>query len=661
MDFFTHQENARKKTGLLMTYLMLAIAGITLSVYCVIRLFVYYLTTETDGLIAKKMAFFNLELLLGVSVCTLMLVIFGALFKLLALRSGGAIVAKSLGGRLIPQQARNPNERKILNIVEEMAIASGLPPPPVYLIPEKKSINAFAAGYRPETAVIGVTTGAINALSRDELQGVMAHEFSHILNGDMRMNIRLIGVLYGILLIALLGYKIIRGAAEAEKGSLPFLVLGGGLVAIGQIGVFFGHMIKSAVSRQREFLADASAVQFTRYPEGLSGALKKIGGLKRGSHIRHPKAEEASHMYFSNGLRRQAVGMLATHPPLHTRVKRLDPSFGGKFERLSATDLFAASKQKEPTPADSGGLSQAMPPIFKDIPIPDAAQPIILGTILAGSPSKSVLDSVGNPEPAHLEVARALLASIPDTLRDTAGSPDGARALIFAQLLRFSEDQRPKMLEFLERYLQEENRVLIQSLEKELADLPTGLYMPLAELCVPGLRELEAADYRQFKRLVQALVELDKNITLFEFALGNILFRTLDVHFDGEDRKPFAYYALTAIVPQASALLSAMARLGQATEEEAETAFYAAIKDGPKGSNQLIWLPPEKSRLRDIQHSLDTMNVLAYPIRKHVLQLCLACLLHDGKINIRETELFRAIAASLGCPVPVWLVGGEAS
>jgi Zn-dependent protease with chaperone function len=655
MDFFTHQESARRKTGILLTYLMLAVSGITFAIYAVIRFFMVYSDLES----LKKEPFIIPEVLGGVSILVVLLVGIGALYKLAVLRGGGSGIAKSLGGRLVPSHTQDPDERKVLNLVEEMAIASGLAPPPVYILPEENSINAFAAGYRPETAVVALTRGAIRALSRDELQGVIAHEFSHILNGDMRLNIRLIGLLHGVLLIALLGRQLMRGRARSKDDGPSIALLGLCLLIIGQVGVLFGHLIKSAVSRQREFLADASAVQFTRLPDGLCGALKKIGGLSKGSLIRHPRAEEASHMYFSNGLRRHAISPMATHPPLKVRVSRLDPQFKGVFTELSPAVLFAppARRGESSNRIDENELLEKLPPTLRPLPVGGAGVPVIFGSGLKGNAAEGALDSVGNPTQAHLQTARKILETLPPPIREAAASPDGSRALIFAQLMRYSGDAREAMTDFLKKHLDPALFDLVSGYETELSSLSAGLFLPLAELCIPGLRGIERAAYHQFKRQVQVLVELDRSITLFEFALGNILFRSLDVHFDGDDREPFRYYSLKAVLPHASVLLTAMARLGQPDEDSALLAFHCAQENGPKGSRDLTFLPPDESRLRNVQESLDAMNVLAYPVRRQILKLCLNCLLQDGHIHFQEAELFRAIAAALGCPVPVWLLG----
>lgn len=350
MDFFERQDQARRSTRRLIAYFMLAVVLIVASIYIAVIAIVY--AFSVNRVLERPFQWWDPDMLLWVTGATVSVVVIGSLYKIFALSQGGEVVARWLGGRLIDSDTPKPQERRLLNVVEEMAIASGISVPSVFLLEEEKSINAFAAGFTPADAVIGVTSGTLQILSRDELQGVIAHEFSHILNGDMRLNIRLIGVLNGILMIAMIGYGILRGtrtSSSKKNGGAAVLLFGAALLIIGYVGVFFGKLIKSAVSRQREFLADASAVQFTRNPDGIAGALKKIGGLAHGSRIANSKAEEASHLFFSNGmhgkaspflsmrnrtppvLTQSAFSFMATHPPLETRIKRIDPSFDGRF------------------------------------------------------------------------------------------------------------------------------------------------------------------------------------------------------------------------------------------------------------------------------------------------------------------------------------------
>ncbi len=346
MDFFQNQEVARKKTGRLIVYFLVAVILIIVTVYVAIAAVLRVAEPAArEGAVVELPSLWDPQLFAVVAVGTAALISGGSLYKIASLSGGGHTVAELMGGRLLHPQTSDLDERKILNVVEEMAIAAGTPVPPVYLLENEEGINAFAAGHSPNDAVIGVTRGCVRTLSRDELQGVIGHEFSHILNGDMKLNLRLMGVLFGILLIGLSGYILLRSTSgygvrvsnrDDDRGGRNVLpLIGLALYVIGYVGVFFANLIKAAVSRQREFLADASAVQFTRNSDGIAGALKKIGALEAGSAIREPRAAEASHMFFGNaGTAGQLFGLLETHPPLVERIRRLDPSFDGDFSKV---------------------------------------------------------------------------------------------------------------------------------------------------------------------------------------------------------------------------------------------------------------------------------------------------------------------------------------
>ncbi|MDI1312150.1 M48 family metallopeptidase [Prosthecobacter sp.] len=336
MDFFAHQDKARKNTKVLVVYFVIAIACIIASVYIASLLIFYGVhAKQQPGVPLSEFVLWDPKLFLNVMLGTLGVVAIGSLYKTAALAKGGSAVAESFGGRLVSSNTTHPEERKLRNVIEEMAIAAGVPVPKIYVLDDEKGINAFAAGHAPGDAAIAVTRGCMTLLNRDELQGVIGHEFSHILNGDMRLNLRIMGVIFGILCLAVIGRILIYSRGGRDRN--PLMLLGLALIVIGAIGVFFGRLIQAALSRQREFLADASSVQFTRNPAGLSSALQKIGSV--GSQLESPRAGEASHMFFGNGLGEPFFRMLATHPPLAERIRAIDPSWDGKFKNVSGAPV----------------------------------------------------------------------------------------------------------------------------------------------------------------------------------------------------------------------------------------------------------------------------------------------------------------------------------
>ena len=468
MDFFQNQETARRKTGLLIAYFIAAVVLIVLLSYAIVAGAFLLAGRHDRPPLHSVVDLWDPGLFVVVSLGTLALIGGGSLYRVASLAGGGHSVAEMMGGRPLSSQTTDPDERKILNVVEEMAIAAGTPVPPVYLLEQEDGINAFAAGYAPGDAVIGVTRGCIQNLTRDELQGVIAHEFSHIFNGDMRLNIRLIGALYGILLISMTGWIIFRSTAYGglardgdRRGSNPWPLVGLALYVLGYIGVFFGNLIKAAVSRQREFLADASAVQFTRNPDGIAGALKKIGALAEGSRVRDPEAQEASHLFFGDAVG-HLLGMFATHPPLVERIRRIDPSFEGDFSKVRV------------------GIA--------DGPRPEAGPPTTLrppvrpGRGVVGFSPAQMVSRIGTVEPQQLAYASAVLSSLPDSLKALAYEPFGARAIVFALLVdNESEAVQATQLERLAAYAEPALAGVVEKI------LPVGAPTDARAAPAPGL------------------------------------------------------------------------------------------------------------------------------------------------------------------------------
>ena len=437
MDFFEHQDKARKNTKVLVVYLVIAVVCIIASVYLA-SLLIFYganVKQQQPGVPPPELVLWDPKLFLYVVLGTLGVVIIGSLYKTAVLAKGGSAVAESLGGRLLNPNTTHPDERKLRNVIEEMAIAAGVPVPKIYVLDEENGINAFAAGHTPGDAAIGVTRGCMTLLNRDELQGVIGHEFSHILNGDMRLNLRLMGIIFGILCLAVIGRVLIysRGGRDRNPLKRPGLAL----IVIGAIGVFFGWLIQAALSRQREFLADASAVQFTRNPAGLSGALQKIGGA--GSQVESAHAGEASHMFFGNGLGKPFLGALATHPPLDERIRAIDPGWDGEFKTASVKAVETESSRGSAKPA----FSRSSLPSIPGLP---GAQARDAGFATNAVVMGAVLPNLGKPTPLHLRYAEALRNSFSDRVQSAAHEPLAATALIYAMLLSPDETLRAKQL-----------------------------------------------------------------------------------------------------------------------------------------------------------------------------------------------------------------------
>ncbi len=634
MDFFEHQDRARRRTSLLVVYFGLAVVLIVAAVYLAVLTLFRQAASPAAG--ASAPAWWQPDLALVVTLVTLAIIGLGTLFKVAQLRQGGAAVARMLGARAIAPGTAETDERRLLNVVEEIALASGTPIPGVFVLDDEPGINAFAAGYATGDAVVAVTRGCLDRLTRDELQGVIAHEFSHVLNGDMRLNIRLMGLLNGILVIALIGYWTLRltaggsrrvsgGSRRKGGGAAAFVLLGLALMAIGYIGVFFGKLIKSAVSRQREFLADAASVQFTRNPAGLAGALKKIGALAAGSRLGHPNAEQASHLYFANGLGASLFGLMATHPPLAERVRRIDPAFDGRFDA------------PEPPTANPMPAAAAPPP---GQPTPH---------VIAMTPA-SVLGRVGRPQAAQLAFVAALLEALPDALRQAARDPVGAQAVIFGLLLNSAPAVLLAQDDALGRLADPPVRAALRALEPALAALPPAARLPLAESALAALRGLAPPAAARFRAALRALIEADASISLFEYMLERMVERRLDAARHPAERTVIQYYDLAPLLPAAAVLLSTLAYFGQADPAAAAEAVRAGAER--LGARGLALLPPERCGLPAADSALRLLASASPFLKRRVLDAGVATVAADGTTTVQEAELLRAVADALDCPMP---------
>lgn len=639
-DFFQQQDAARRGTTRLVVLFALAVLAIVVAVELLLAATFGFLGRDPETNEIDWTAAADPRLLVLAVVAVLVVVGGGSLFKILQLRGGGRVVAEELGGRLVNGDTSDPVERRLLNVVEEMAIASGTSTPPVYMMDNEPGINAFAAGFAPQDAVIGVTRGTAVMLDRDELQGVVAHEFSHILNGDMRLNIRLMGLLHGIFLIGMIGYFILRmsfysggGRSRDSKGALPILALGAGLAVVGFAGTFFGNLIKAGVSRQREFLADSSAVQFTRHPGGIAGALKKIGGFATGSKVENPNAPEASHMFFGRATSGLSA-MFSTHPPLGERIRRIDPSWDGAFPELPRQAVGAPQAAAAPAAAGFAGAEA------------DASAAADLEDVVAG---------VGQATPAHLEYAANLIARIPESVVAAAHESYGARALVYALLLDREAGPRQVQLGCLkaaaDRGVHEETVRLASIVE----GLDPRMRLPLLEIALPALRRLTVWQYQRFQENLVELIEADDRLDLFEWSLQRILLRDMDAHFGRVDPGRVRHDSIRSVRSPLALLISVLAYVGDRNPQAAERAFAEAWRELPLPSMRL--LPLEECSFDDLDSALVELDHAAPQVKKRVLGAAVACIHADRQVTADEAELLRAVSALMSCPMPPILAG----
>lgn len=649
MDFFERQDKAKRHTAFLVCSFTLAVI-LTVGSVC---LLVGLLTGMFDSKSAEKetpSASERATVLLATGFATLGVIGAGSFFKTLSLARGGRAVAEMLDGRLVNSNSTDIQERKLLNVVEEMAIASGIPVPQVYVMDGEPGINAFAAGHSASDAAISVTHGAMTMLTREELQGVIAHEFSHLLNGDMKLNLRLMGLIFGILCLTVIGRILLQFRGKGNVVALAW-ILGLSLVIIGWIGVLFGRLIQAAISRQREFLADAAAVQFTRNPLGLATALKKIGGIAGGSELQSHRADEASHLFFANGVRSRFLGM-ATHPPLIERIRALDPSFDGKYPSVVLPDTPAAAAPP-PLPGVSPLVQPPPPPLptAKPPPLPIVPPPLPIGPTTVAQ--QTIIADIGQPRTEHLQYAVDLHQAVPASIQTAVHDPLGAHTLVCAFLLADDATAREKQLEELGRATSDAVRQETIRIWPDVQGIPPHARIPLVDLSLPALRRLSPAQFEQFRGAVNALIASDNETSLFEFMLQKIVMRHLDTRFYPERRPVTQFYDFRPLARDAGILLSATAYAGTDEATQAHAAFAKGADSlGRIARVEIPWLPPTECDLTHLAAALDRFAQSVPQIKKNILTACVETVSFDAVIQPGEAELLRAIADALDCPIP---------
>jgi len=512
--------------------------------------------------------------------------------------------------------------------------------------------------------VVGVTDGCMRRLHRDELQGVIAHEFSHILNQDMRLNFRLVAVVFGLLVLAQLGRLMMRigfnssgrrsRSSRDEGGGAALIGIAGlGIMVSGGLGILMGNLIKSAVSRQREYLADSSAVQFTRNPEGLSGALKKIGALSLGSRLVSPHADEASHMFFGNGMRESWFAITSTHPPLLERVQLLEPSFDGDFSEVKFEE-----KPSPPTKPDapSRGTQAAIPIPGVGDALGQALPPVVMGLAAAGQvqvgSAAAVADSVGNPTQQHIDFAAALLQSLPKPVREAARDTHDACALVFALLLDPEDGPvRKKQLGQVEDLFGETMAKATLNLSGEVAQLDPRAKLPVADLAIGALRRMAREQFDSFTHLLETLAVADEQVDLFEFSLSKLVIRHLEPHFLKQRKKTAQFYSLKRLDHECSVLISSLACTAGSDDETIQKAHQAGAAHLADAA-EVNQLPDAECGLNELDQALATLAGVAPNLKRQLIQAAAATVSADGYLQIQEAELLRAISDSLDCPMP---------
>lgn len=633
MNFFDAQDRAKRATRWLVIVYIIATIVIVMGISAVVT-GALYASGNSPGVLQPNVA-------IATAVIATLFIIGATLFKTSRLSSGGgARVALDMGGTPVAPDVQDPLRRRLRNVVEEMAIASGIPVPQIYVMEAENGINAFAAGFTPADAAIAVTRGCLELLDRDELQGVIAHEFSHILNGDMRLNIRMMGVLFGIMVLGIIGRFILRssfyggGLSHRRSKNVPVvMIIGLGLAILGWVGVFFARLIKAAVSRQREFLADASAVQFTRQTDGLADALKKIGGYSDKSYIKAVDPEEVSHMLFAGGGAR-LTSLFATHPPLIERITALDPNFTEKdypvVELLKRQPVTAAE--------NTAGFS-------------DHAGVAFSAHANARSCDR-IAATVGQPEPKHLLFARQLRGSIPSPLYAAAHAPDEALLLAIALSLSSNEAHAQRQFHVIREQIGQQRAASIKRFYELILEAGAAYRLPLLEIAFPSIKNRPAPQLEFLLDLVRKLIDLDGTIDLGEYCYYRILGSQLLQAEKPAARRSGNRVGKRAAQRAAVNLIRVVADQGNLDPEAKNAAFEAGVALFGRWADDYKDSPGTGDTVETLDNALDILRSMNSAGRQSLLHAVCKTMMHDNKLTVTEAEMLRAICATFNCPLP---------
>ncbi len=645
MNFFDHQRAAKGTTLKLVFLFAAAVVALVAGVDAAAALAMGYKGADPSSILA---------VVIVVSAITLLIIAGGMLFKTLSLRQGGAAVAAAVGAVPVDPTTTDPQLRRLVNIVEEMALASGVPAPRLFVMPREPGINAFAAGFTPADAAIAVTGGALAQLNRDELQGVIGHEFSHILNGDMRLNIRLIGLLSGILLIGMIGLRVLQfgGRGSDSKSGAPIVVVAFAMMVLGFMGVFFANLIKAAVSRQREWLADASAVQFTRQTDGLEGALKKIGGIPTGSRLRDSRsAAEVSHMLFGEGARRSFATLFATHPQLTDRIKALNPS----FDPREIAELQQRYRQQAPDGLAedfAAGFVPAGSALGRPAPAP---QPPPSTQGRHAITAEQVVARAGTFTPADLSYGAALHARLPDDVRQLATQPTTAPVAVISLLLAPpGEALQARQLASVVRRLGPAPAREAEALAYRMAKLPHELRLPFVALALPQV----AAHPRDYQdALVAVLNDLalaDERVTMFEYCLTRLVWNYMLDAADPSRRSKVGNGSLHDVRPVVTTLLATLAVASGGDQNASARAFHGAMQR-LYGADATAENPRQLSWQQTLDGGWAQLDALEPKAKQALVEAMVDAVLDDGTATASEAEMLRAACGLMHVPLPALL------
>jgi Zn-dependent protease with chaperone function len=637
VNFFEYQEKARSQSRSLVFLFIFAVVIIVIVIDMAILVAFGAMDPERQAaLFSLQSLRSNADVLLVGALATAGVIAVASLFKTATLRSGGGKVARDLGGVLVEADARDPLRRRLYNVVEEIALASGIPVPEIYVLEQESAINAFAAGFTPADAAVAVTRGALEKLNRAELQGVIAHEFSHIFNGDMRLNIRLMGALFGILMLSLIGRRVLRGSyyvgRSKNSGGGAIVLVAIAVMVVGYIGLFFGRWIKSAVSRQREYLADASAVQFTRYPEGIAGALKKIAVYSDASYL-NVEAEEVGHMLFGSGAQ---MSMFSTHPPLTQRIQRIDKSFRPE-------DLISLAKSIQRQ--EQVGAEQFASEERK-------AKPSGGGIFDAGN----LVDQIGSPDFSRVLMAAALAASIPDEISLAAHSNQWATEVLLYCLMDPVDEIREQQLLLVAQNMGADSESRVRALLGAAPELAREQRLPLLEIAIPELKRRPPDYISKVLATVKLLNAADGQTDVFEYLMAKIIAQHLWESTNPQKVKLSGRGSLNEVLDKALGVVAILATHGTENAAAIEKAFQAGSDKLMPGT--AVPIPVIEDWTEVMDKALPALDQLRPADKETLVKALIATVMVDNSLAVAEMELLRVICSVIHVPLPM-ITSGE--
>lgn len=644
MNFFAHQELARKQTRRMVVLFTIAVICIVIAVD-----FVVMVAFGIAGEVRRGSAGTGTGVVVATSVGVLAVIGLATLYRISTLRAGGSAVALQLGATPVPVDTTDFAYRRLRNVIEEIAIASGVPVPEIFVLEDELAINAFASGYSPADAAVTVTRGCLDKLTREELQGVIAHEFSHVLNGDMRLNIRLVGVAFGILVLAIVGRKIAEASGRARsRDSGGIVVLGIALLVVGYIGVFFARIIKASISRQREYLADASAVQFTRQTEGIAGALKKIGGLSEGSKLTSHDGEEVAHMLFGDGVGYSAL--FATHPALTERIRRLQPQFNpAEFAEIAAawSQPRRVGEVDDPDASLAGfapsRFSQRASSVARRAVLPAVSQEMRLS-------ANAVANQVGHPDTGDYVAAAALNMTIPDALSAAAHGREQSMAVVYALLLNADPLVRKQQIEMIEHYHDPGTAAEVVALAEQTKSLHPMQRLPLAALAFPALRRHPRPKLQTFVIALTQLIKADGRVSLDEYCLAKLVGVQVIDALNPAATRVMGRVKLGETAMELCDLFAVMAEYGHDDIDGARRAYALGLNEVLPDIKP-VYTPPQDWALA-LDRALPRLDALAPAGKELVVRGLTHAISADGVVSVNEAELLRTVCAALHCPLP---------